>query len=412
MGGTSATIAGRLGAAGRRWLSVALSAWIATAALADPGTPDPPPHPARWETLDGPRVPIAGAAGVSLERGPALVGGFTDRLEATAAIQVRDPRHGWMPVGSALVQPRAEATAIPLADGTVLVIGGWDGRLPDDVRHLGSAERLDPWNPAIRRPIPPPFADRGDAGLEGHAACGLADGRVLVVHRRQGTIFDPATDDWSPPFRLTTDRRHATLVAMPSTSSGEIDVVIIGGGRRADDPAIETIRIAADGTAIAEAWPTTTVPAALGRAAALAVGREIVVAGGELLGRSVSTTWRLDPAARTAESGPDLPVPDGVADGRLARTGARLVLLGGESIVEGRPVPVANGAVLHPRLDRLWALPAGPVAAVRSTVLATEGRGPEIVGGYRFDRSAPRGARTRVLGDDVRLRLPSLLIDD
>jgi hypothetical protein len=48
---------------------------------------------------------------------------------------------------------------------------------------------------------------------------------------------------------------------------------------------------------------------------------------------------------------------------------------------------------------------------VRGAVLKTE-RGPELIGGYLFDPSAPRGARIRILGDDLRLRLPSLMIDD
>jgi hypothetical protein len=148
----------------------------------------------------------------------------------------------------------------------------------------------------------------------------------------------------------------------------------------------------------------------VGRSAAIRVGRSIVVAGGELEGRSVGSTWRLDPVERTAAPGADLPMAHGIAAGRLIRTGARLTLLGGESLVDGRPVPVESGAILHPRLER--SLPTAPSSSVRSTVLGGESSSPEVVGGYRFDGSAARGARTRVLSDDVRLRLPSLLIDD
>lgn len=397
----------------RRRLSFALSALLTTVAIAaGPRLDGGPPHPARWESVDGPRVPVAGAAGVMLERGPALIGGFTDRLEATAAIQVRDPRHGWMPVGSSLLEPRAEPSAVPLTDGTVLVVGGWDGRLPDDVRHLGTAERLDPWNPATRNSVPPPFADRIDAGLDGHAACLLADGRVLVVHGRRGTVFDPASDAWSAPFRISCERRHPALVELPSELNGAAEVVVIGGARRPDDPAVETLRIEPDGTVISTPWPASVMPSTVGRSAAIRVGRSIIVAGGELEGRSIGSTWRLVPAEHTATPGADLPIAHGVAAGRLIRTGARLVLLGGESIVGGRPVPIEFGAVLHPRLERIWSLPAAPVASVRSSVLGGESSSPEVVGGYRFDGTAARGARTRVLSDDVRLRLPSLLIDD
>jgi hypothetical protein len=260
--------------------------------------------------------------------------------------------------------------------------------------------------------VPPPFPDRLDAGLDGHAACLLADGRVLVVHGRRGTVFDPARDSWSGPFRLSCERRHPALVECSSDPNGTTEVVVIGGGRRLDDPAVETLRIEPDGTGASTPWPASAMPAMVGRSAAIRVGRAIIVAGGELEGRSVGSTWRLEPAERTATRGADLPIVHGVAAGRLMRTGARLVLLGGESIVGGRPVPIESGAVLHPRLERIWSLPAAPVASVRSSVLGGESSSPEVVGGYRFDGTAARGARTRVLSDDVRLRLPSLLIDD
>ncbi len=383
----------------------------AVAAGPRPSNDAAPPHPARWESIDGPRVPVAAAAGVALERGPALIGGFTDRLEATAAIQVRDPRHGWLPVGSSLLEPRAEATAIPLTDGTVLVIGGWSGQLPDDVRHLGTAERIDPWNPAIRAPVPAPLDDRADAGLKGHAASVLSDGRVLLVHGHRGTIFDPARDTWSAPFRLACERFGAALIEMSDGSHDAIEVLAIGGARREDDPPVETLRIDADDVT-STSWPGSALPAMVARHAALRVGRSTLVAGGEHHGRSLTSTWRLDPDALDVVPGPDLPINAGVAGGRLIRTGARVVLLGGESIVDGRPVPVISGAVMHPRLDRVWPLPTAPSSSVRSTVLGGDGDSPEIVGGYRFDAKATRGGRTRVLADDVRLRLPSLLIDD
>jgi hypothetical protein len=407
----SATFDRRHDATGRRWLSLILAAGIATTTATGAPAVDTPPHPARWEVIEGPRVPVAGAAAVSLERGPALIGGFTDRLEATAAVQFRDPRHGWMPVGGSLLEPRAEATAIRLPDGTVLVVGGWSGRLPDAVRPLGTAERIDPWNPASRRTVPPPFADRDGKGLDGHAACPLPDGRVLLVHDRRGTIFDPESDTWTRPFRLTAERRSAALIPMTHPSTGETNVVVIGGATRDDDPAVETIRVDAEDGPTSEPWPVASIPPTLTRAAAIQCGGSIVIAGGELRGRSVSATWRLDPDARTLETGPPLPVADGVTGGRLISVGTRLVLLGGESIIDHRPVPVPCGAVLHPRLARIWALPAAPASGVRGAVLKTE-RGPELIGGYLFDPSAPRGARIRILGDDLRLRLPSLMIDD
>ncbi len=404
-------------AAGRRWLSLLLLLCAMTAAIGNvTSAGEPPPHPARWESLEGPRVPVAGAAAASPERGPALIGGFTERLEATAAIQLRDPRLGWMPVGSSLLEPRAEATAILLADDSVLVIGGWSGRLPDEVRPLGTVERIDPWNPAGRHTVPPPFPEDVEQGLAGHAACRLPDGRVLLIHGRRGAVFDPASESWSPPFAIAAERRHAAIVPCRSPTSDVIEVVLIGGVRRRGEPSIETIEITADGAVASKAWsvdaPDDSIPSDLTRMATLETESAIVVAGGERVGRSESRTWRLDPRARSVTAGPDLPIEGGVAAGCLIAVGQRLVVLGGESMRDGRPTPTTHGAVLNRRLDRAWPLPPSPALAVRMTVVPTDDGGPELVGGYRFDASAPRGSRIRVLSSDVRLHLPTMLIAD
>lgn len=368
--------------------------------------------------MEGPRVAVAGAAGVVLEDRAALLGGFTDRLEATAAVQIRDPRHGWMPVGTALLEPRAEATATPLDDGTWLVVGGWSGHLPDDITPSGSAERCDPWNPQNRRPVPPPFADRVDRGLEGHAVCRLEDGRVLLVHEREGVVFDPIDDTWSEPFPLAGPRIGATLIPVPGPTEGTTEILAIGGGRTARDPAVETIRIGPGTTASSDAWTSEALPADLAGSAAIRIAGArsrplVVVAGGMRGGNSVDRTWLLEPSSKAIDPGPRLPIEGGLVNGRLAGHGHRVILLGGERRAAGRPMPAANGAVLDPRASRAWPLPPNPMAGVRGTVLgSTEGRSVEIVGGYRFDATAPRGRRTLVLDRDTRLELPRLLVED
>ncbi len=380
-------------------------------------TPNPP-HPARWKSLDGPRVPVAGSVGVVKEHHTALLGGFTDRLEATAAVQIRDPRHGWMPVGTALLEPRAEASAIPLDDGTWLVIGGWSGHLPDATSPSGTAERCDPWNPQRRRAIPPPFPDRVDEGLEGHAACRLADGRVLLVHDRDGVLFDPHRDSWSRPFPLAGTRRGATLVPLAAATEDVFEVLAIGGGGSGEHAAIETIRIESQSRVSTEAWNDSDLPSGLTGSAAIQVmldGRIelVLVAGGLHEGTSTSETWVLEASTNRVRPGPSLPIEGGVMNARLSVQDHRLVLIGGERRHEGRPLPVRNGAVLNRRLDRAWSLPPLPTSGVRGTVLdIAADRSLELVGGYRFDRTAPRGSRTQVLDLDTRLELPRLLVED
>lgn len=372
-----------------------------------------PPHPASWRSLDGPRVAVAGAAGVVVDGRAALVGGFTDRLEATAAVQIRDPRHGWMPVGTALLEARAEATPVPLEDGSVLVVGGWSGRLPDQTVPLGTVERCDPWNPQFRRAVPAPWPDRAATGLDGHAACRLPDGRVMLVHDRDGVVFDPTDDTWGTRFTLATPRRRATMIALAPAADGTLEVLVVGGTRTSREPAIESIRCHPDSTVTTIPWRAESLPSTVTGLAAIRFGDEVILAGGLLDDRSLDRTWRLTPARQSVEPGPPLPIEGGITGASLIRHGRRLVLIGGERRDAGRPLPVAHGAVLRSDLGRVWALPAGPQSAVRAAVLTTPSAGSiEIVGGYRFDATAARGARTRVLDLDTRLDLPRLLVED
>ena len=368
-------------------------------------------QPANWRPAEVPRVPIAGAAGSFLNGHVALIGGFTDRLEATAAVQTLDPRRGWAPIGNALLEARAEPLAIAIDEQRLLVIGGWTGRLPKERRWLASAEICDPRRPERRRPTPPPFDP--DSTLQGASAIAIADGRVLLVHQRRGTLFDPETGTWSVSFEMGGHRIGAALTTTGSDpdTTEIIDRIVVAGGHRDGEPAIETITVPRGGEPTSVGWAVNSLPLVADAAISDLIDGAIHLAGGTIENQSTSRTWRLDHRRRTVEAGPELPMAAGVSRATLVRRGTRLLVIGGESLAQGTPKPTSNGAVIDVRNQRVTSLPPGPVRAVRSTVIARP-KDVLVVGGYRFESNARPGRRTRVLSAANRLVLPPIVIAD
>ena len=395
----------------RQFLQVVPGIALAPLSVRERSGDDPPVQPANWRSAGEPRVAVAGAGGAFLEEYTALIGGFTDRLEAPAGVQVPDPRRGWLPIGNALLEARAEPVLTVLDHGSILVLGGWTGRLPQERRWLPSAEICEPLRPERRRPIPPPFGP--DSTLEGASAIRLADGRVFLVHQRQATLFDPKTETWSTPFPTSGHRIGAALATIGPDPDfgGIIDRIVVVGGHRSGEPPIETITIPEDGTPSTVPWPLDALPVIAHAGISESIGGVLFLAGGETGNRSVNATWQLDPRLRSTTSGPDLPIAEGISRPTLIRRGNRLLVVGGESLTRGTPTAPANGAVIDVRNGRTTSLPPRPLRAVRSTVVA-RAEDVLVVGGYRFQPDAPPGRRTQVLPTADRLVLPRMIIED
>ena len=122
----------------------------------------------------------------------------TDRMHdhAVATAEVYDPATDrWSPTGD-MNSSRSTHTAVLLADGTVLAVGGGNNK-----QHtLASAEVYDPdagmWS----------LVSDMDDGRQFHAMALLDNGHVIVVGGANGafvtiasvTEYDPVTDRWSP----------------------------------------------------------------------------------------------------------------------------------------------------------------------------------------------------------------------
>lgn len=156
-------------------------------------------------------TPRASHGAIRLADGRVLVaGGWTGR-RATAIAEVYDPATSrWVAVND-MIRPRMSPIVVPLPDGRVLVMGG-------DVRTgapLASAEVFDPTTSTFSA-VGPMSTSRGS-----HVALALADGRVLVTggHRARGEIlksaevFDPGTGEFHPTGDMGVPRhKHAAVL--------------------------------------------------------------------------------------------------------------------------------------------------------------------------------------------------------
>lgn len=155
---------------------------LASAEIYDP-TGGPEGVPVWLPAPDMPNIHVSGTATLLADGKVLVVGGYTGSIEsgtATDAVDIFDPNGGAGPTGSwssgaHLLEARVYHTAALLPDGKVLVTGGTTGAMFGSGEILGSAEIYDPdtntWTEA--QPLLQARAD--------HTATLLPDGQVLVA---------------------------------------------------------------------------------------------------------------------------------------------------------------------------------------------------------------------------------------
>ena len=308
--------------------------------------------------------------------------------------------------------PRNEPALAPLPDGDVLAAGGYRG---GPANLLASAERYDvatgSWTPA---------GSLAEARY-GATATVLADGRVLVAGgftnvdwSERAEIYDPATNTWSAAAPLATARTDAAAARL-----GDGRVLVTGGvgsgGELASaelyDPATNTWSAAAPLPAARSEHTATALP-----------DGSVAVVGGSVSGTRLADALRYDPAADAWRALPSLPSPRGrhsalaLADGTLLVAGGfdasglndRLLRLApgaaawtsiplGMTAYDAGLVPLRNGTVLVAGTQaRVWdpvsgrVAPLGaPPAVVNSTAVALDG-GALLVGGFNTNGAPAR----------------------
>lgn len=366
-----------LGRCSRAVAAAALLVLCAPPIVADRSAGDPLFGLASWHAMPGPMpLPVFDAGAAMVRRHLVVLGGCTRELVATRAIQIRHPVHGWLPVGSSLLEPRARASTTRLADGRVLVLGGWHGAWNRDASHHRDGEILDPLVAGSSQRIA-----GWEESLEGHSATLLPDGRVAVACGCTLRILDPIALRWSDPIALERPRRHHAAAIVGET------LVLIGGD---DESTVESIDLAAAEPA-SRLWKAS-LPHALAEGSAAAIGGSaILVAGGvDHEGNSLDRTHLLDAATEGVRPGPDLGLAQGACRLALVPHRRGVLVLDGEWRLDGARGN-ADAAILlrplaAPRERDRWALPKlGPHldTARRILVLGDDGS-VELLGGYRF----------------------------
>jgi len=239
----------------------------------------------------------------------------------------------------------AEALALP---GDVVVARGETG--PLDLTVAQSQLSVDIFLRRTDVFTPASGADAACAwmssGRVGHTATLLADGRVLVAggydltpgraYRQAVEIFDPRTGTFGPPPAgpagrkdLAYGRAYHSATAVPGTT-----LVILAGGEGADASGRDIVQATAEvfdsarNSFVGDPVPMRAGRTRHGAAIPPNLGRLLLAGGYDAQGRSLKTTETFDPGPMAFDDGPNLTDPRGDTTA-LGLPGGLVVVAGG-----------------------------------------------------------------------------------
>jgi len=265
----------------------------------------------------------ANRLGISIVSGPrqayVLLGGW-DGEQLSGEVLLHDSMAGtFQPCGNLQV-PRARSLAVPLSDGTVLVVGGIGGKGSTPLR---DAERLDPERKVSWRVGAPKWFHIG--GLLQPLPGGSA--LLLGGHEPQGQpcgaeVFDPAT----ATFRTVDERPWPDHAASVRLKDGR--VLILGGELNQKPVALLWSFDPGKGTF----KPFGKLAQARSRFTATLLGdeKELVAIGGRGAQGALATAERIDLAKGLSSPAGRMPAPRERHAAILIPTGQILVFGGGD----------------------------------------------------------------------------------
>ena len=374
----------------------------------------------------------------------ALIGGFTKNLTSSPTIQIYVDGKGWQPIGSHLLDSRARHTQSMLPGGRVLIVGGVQGTIGQELTPLTSCEVINPFiaGSIVVEPL--------DEPLIGHSAHNLPDGRVAIVGGRAVHIFDGNSLQWVDRIELIQPRSgHAavllddtTLLIMGGDENGTIEQVDLSTLNESTTIVDETIEAEAsdavlaieessimpelvldhvvlsldedevsDATAsppgkqceIVATQPSSVIsdsfaarsflwqdrlPRSLIESAAIVLDtRCVFLVGGfdQAAETTVDETWLLDPTTQQITPCQDLRLDGGVAKpGLTLDPQGRIAIVGGEWRADDRRGNANVARLYDINTQQLWALPPLPTDASRRIWMCDNNGRLVGHGGYRF----------------------------
>jgi hypothetical protein len=263
--------------------------------------PVPPAEPTYSET---PLRSRAAHTATLLHDGRVLVVGgcATDGCTTAEGAPVTEyyvPGQGFT-AGPDLVQPRQGHTATLLADGRVLIAGGW---AREGAPAIDSAEV---YQPRMGR-----FEAVGslNLGRGGHIATALPDGRVLIAggetaagSTETAELFDPESGTFTPAAPMPSARHAAVDTVLPDGR------VLVVGGRDSDGDAVASALLYDPGSDTWQSTGSMSTPRDKLALAPLPDGRVLVLGGTPDDRRLLRSTEIYDPATGEFEPGPPMDI--------------------------------------------------------------------------------------------------------
>jgi hypothetical protein len=348
------------------WLMASLGAAHATdriEAVADMPTPRAAHSATR---LDDGRVLLAGGCRAN---------GCEEGIAGDAVLF--DPARKTFVSAGALVQSRVGHRAVALADGSVLLIGGWSG-----TDTTASVERYDP---ATGR-----FHSHGQLShaRDAFTATMLRNGRILIVGGYSGgdmrplaqaEIYDPATATSEPTADLATARRSHTATLLADGS------VLIAGG--SDSRRSVTATLERFDPATGTFQPAGNLSKARHKHAAVRVDDEVLILGGATIPET--DAYFVETERWSAKTGDVTPGPT-MAEGRYKFLDAVVALPDGDILVAGGGLQAER---LDRRLERFVGVSEALGAALAFTTVTPLSDGRVLIaGGYDPDIRTSRAA--------------------
>ena len=330
------------------------------------------------------------AAAVVLPGGaPLILGGIDDQGSVgenyEPSGEIYSPATGSFTVTGGLNALRVAYASARLADGRVLIAGGYDESAVSPV--LDTAEVFDPKTGHFT-----PTATNLDVPRSSLNAVTLNDGKVLIASGSTGVtaeLFDPKTMS----FSLTSGPMIASRGVATATLLGD-GTVLIAGGLDTSGNALDTAELYNPGTGTFTAAGTMTSPRAIHTATLLGSGK-VLVAGGstsDFYSDGLDTAEIYDPKTATFTA-----LPNKMGAARVSATANLLddgrVLIAGGVIADASSVATAE--LFDPKTGAFTAT-AGAMSNARafhSSVYLPDGR-VMVAGGATVASGFPTSTAT------------------
>jgi hypothetical protein len=326
------------------------------------------------EVAEAPPMHAARAAhtATTLADGRVLIaGGFSGRENAAASAELYEPRSASYTPLPAMITPRHSHTATVLPSGKVLLVGGYEAGNAT----ASSAELFDP--------VTNRFEATGSlrTARADHVAMLLPDGKVLVAgglgsgwtFLSSAEVYDPATGQFAPTGSMTTARESHAAVRLPDGR-----VLITGGhrGRHADITLYSSTEIYDPVRGVFRRSGDMRIRRHKHDAVLLRDGRVLIAGGTDErdFNGVYSSTEFFDPHTETFTTGPTMQRP------RYKHEGASLVQPSGVVLLAGG---ASQAETYDPASNTFTLVPGAPrMAGQFSAVAPLRTGGALITGGY------------------------------